>query len=705
MIPESGEATGGLALAHLAMKDAAAALRLLRDTAAPHPELRAVEVLVLTEQKMDDEAEAIRKELEGDSVSSFGHFLAAQTAMVEGHDSGIDKADGRAAFERARRSFEYAVALSPTARLVHYLGFAHAMTHLPEKDPDSPLIEGLIVNWPDNPHTWTWAGKCCDDPTLALERLDRAETLDPTIRSLNDRVGRLIQLSRFEEAAALGEVAIVEHPDDPTTLNNMANALANLANLADEGKNEAQLHRAISMANRALELDPDHAFPHLSLCSAYRSLGRIPEALIAGEEAVRRRPLAPDAHSALAATLTSASRGRESVAHWKKAMELRPGDPNHDSGLGTAYMLLGDASSARPLLKKAVLFEAEKASSWLTLASAHSALGENELAAEALAKALDLDPKEPRVHVNIALDRFSAGDLDGAEKAFGEALEIDPKCREALERYGPILIQVGRPKEGIEFLKRALAVEPDAFVSNLNLGIAYETMGQPELGLPFIEKASEGGDPRALYTLARSFGNAGRVDDCMDVYRRLIVAEPQNAEAHCNLGDWYRQRGDMRKAIEHRRKGHELGSRRSDWNYPSEEWLTSNLMLGALEFREKDPGFAISLWREFLDLKPDNPAANAALADLLVDPETPAEHRDPHGGLVHALRAAKLSDRKHPLSLHVLAKALFHCELLEEAVKCQRDVVALVESGVRGLDVDDAEDALDEYTKARDQKK
>src|SRR5262249_33626780 len=55
--------------------------------------------------------------------------------------------------------------------------------------------------------------------------------------------------------------------------------------------------------------------------------------------------------------------------------------------------------------------------------------------------------------------------------------------------------------------------------------------------------------------------------------------------AHCNLGFVLQQQGDLSRALAALKKGHELGSRRPDWPYPSARWARVGERLVELEGR------------------------------------------------------------------------------------------------------------------------
>ena len=68
-------------------------------------------------------------------------------------------------------------------------------------------------------------------------------------------------------------------------------------------------------------------------------------------------------------------------------------------------------------------------------------------------------------------------------------------------------------------------------------------------------------------------------------YRAAIRLKPDYAEAHCNLGLLLQNQGRFHDALTELRRGHELGSKRPGWSYPSAEWVRRAERRVALEGR------------------------------------------------------------------------------------------------------------------------
>jgi tetratricopeptide (TPR) repeat protein len=92
-------------------------------------------------------------------------------------------------------------------------------------------------------------------------------------------------------------------------------------------------------------------------------------------------------------------------------------------------------------------------------------------------------------------------------------------------------------------------------------------------------------DAGGHYGLGNALDGQGKVDEAIAEYREAIRLQPDHAEAHCNLGHRLQQQGRFRESLDEVRKGHELGSKRPDWRYPSADWVRRAERMVALQAR------------------------------------------------------------------------------------------------------------------------
>jgi adenylate cyclase len=74
--------------------------------------------------------------------------------------------------------------------------------------------------------------------------------------------------------------------------------------------------------------------------------------------------------------------------------------------------------------------------------------------------------------------------LDNAE----HAVSISPNDADALETLGRIMVSVGRPEEGITYVKRSIMLDP-LHKSTYRIGTAYFNMKEYEQAVEYLEKA------------------------------------------------------------------------------------------------------------------------------------------------------------------------------------------------------------------------
>src|SRR5439155_527006 len=123
--------------------------------------------------------------------------------------------------------------------------------------------------------------------------------------------------------------------------------------------------------------------------------------------------------------------------------------------------------------------------------------------------------------------------------------------------------------------RTAVRLKPDYAEAHAALGSALSDQGKLEVAITEHRTAIRlnPNDSSAHYNLGNALSLHGKLDEATTEYRTAIRLKPDHAEAHCNLGGILKQQGDYAGALEMFRKGHELGSRRPDWRYPSAQWV------------------------------------------------------------------------------------------------------------------------------------
>jgi serine/threonine-protein kinase len=89
----------------------------------------------------------------------------------------------------------------------------------------------------------------------------------------------------------------------------------------------------------------------------------------------------------------------------------------------------------------------------------------------------------------------------------------------------------------------------------------------------------------AQYNLAYALEVQGKLPEAIATYRAAVTIKPDYAEAYCNLGGLLKHEGRFVEALAAYGRGHELGSPRPGWTYPSAKWVQEAELLAAQEAR------------------------------------------------------------------------------------------------------------------------
>jgi hypothetical protein len=143
--------------------------------------------------------------------------------------------------------------------------------------------------------------------------------------------------------------------------------------------------------------------------------------------------------------------------------------------------------------------------------------------------------------------------VDGAIASYRKAIALDPRDAWAHNGLGNVQAVKGDVAGAIASYRKAIALDPRHALAHYNLG----------------------------NTLAAK----GDVEEAIACFKKAIVLDPNYAEAHCNLGHVLRDQGSFPEALRHLKAGHQLGSRRTGWRYPSAAWVQRVQRLIALEAR------------------------------------------------------------------------------------------------------------------------
>lgn len=208
--------------------------------------------------------------------------------------------------------------------------------------------------------------------------------------------------------------------------------------------------------------------------------GRVPEAVVHLEQALKLKPDYAKAHNNLGVALGQLGRTPEAIGHFESALRLDPDDGEAHHNLGDALLRTGRMAEAEREYRRALQLRPDLAD--LQANNRGSALlqaGQVEKAIALFAEALRLRPDFAEAHNNLGNALVQAGRPAEAIEHYVAALRIRPDDAEAHFNLGNVLLDAGRLTEAGENYAAAIGLRPDFAEAHNNLGIVRLRQGNP----------------------------------------------------------------------------------------------------------------------------------------------------------------------------------------------------------------------------------
>jgi TolB-like protein/Tfp pilus assembly protein PilF len=180
-------------------------------------------------------------------------------------------------------------------------------------------------------------------------------------------------------------------------------------------------------------------------------------------------------------------------------------------------------------------------------------------------RAIELDPLYVDAHAQLGKAHallYSYGDTGGdrlthSEQAIAKALELDDSSANAWAARGLLERQRGQKQQAQEALLAALDLNPNHAMAHMWLGQLQEDPGERH---NYLTKAYEL-DPRSAvagYNVAEDLFRVGRDAEAMDIFSRIIEADPYYPTAYNLVARINESRGRLASAIHNYEISYEL---------------------------------------------------------------------------------------------------------------------------------------------------
>jgi tetratricopeptide (TPR) repeat protein len=398
----------------------------------------------------------------------------------------------------------------------------------------------------------------------AIADLREARALAPKYANVHANLGvALAAQGHMDEAIAAYREAIRLKPGYSAAHANLGHALA-----ARE-----QWEEAIAAYHEAIRFKKDNAPAHNGLGSALNALGQVDDAIKEFREALRIKEDFAEAHSNLGTALVALGQVDDGIAECREAIRLRKDFAGAHCNLGSALHSKGRFDEAIAAYHEAIRLKKDCLEAQSNIGCALFAKGQVDDAIAAYHETLRINKGYAPAHHNLGEALYSKGQLDDAIAAFREAIRLKKDYAKAHVSLGSALSKKGRLDDAIAAYREAIRINKGFAAAHFNLGLALCSKEQLDEAITAFREAIQlKKDAATYYSLGNALWAKVRVDEAIAAYREAIRLQKDYAEAHCNLSVVLNRKGELRKALEEARRGHELGKARGPrWRYPSEQ--------------------------------------------------------------------------------------------------------------------------------------
>lgn len=215
------------------------------------------------------------------------------------------------------------------------------------------------------------------------------------------------------------------------------------------------------------------------------------------------------------------------------------------------------------------------------------------------------DEAQVAAHFRAGQEALKQGELVRATEEFKKVLALDPNLLEAEVNLGLAYHSLGEYRLAVSQLTGPVRQRPDLLGPRIILGTDYVKLGAPEKAIPVLQQALrlDASNQEARRVLATCYRMEDNYRDAADQFRQLSVLDPDKPEAWFRLGHDYLDlsarlayRGARLfsdSAWGHRFLGDTL-AQRSQWNDAAEEYRQ------ALAVEPKQPGLHVSVGQAYL---------------------------------------------------------------------------------------------------------
>jgi tetratricopeptide (TPR) repeat protein len=202
------------------------------------------------------------------------------------------------------------------------------------------------------------------------------------------------------------------------------------------------------------------------------------------------------------------------------------------------------------LIKKAaiILIMALSVQVWSQSSEALMATGQQMLqngaysqAVSAFRKVVGREPDNFEAQFNLGFALLGWGRNGNAIEEFKKALKLQPRNSQVWSNMAIAYENMGKSPEAIGALDNAVKCDPNNITARVNLAAEYANADRYEQAIAQYKQvlAIDGMNEDALVNISKCLISIGKTEEAKNYLKQTTAANPNNANAHCELGNIY----------------------------------------------------------------------------------------------------------------------------------------------------------------------
>ncbi|MGA8043109.1 MAG: tetratricopeptide repeat protein [Terracidiphilus sp.] len=298
---------------------------------------------------------------------------------------------------------------------------------------------------------------------------------------------------------------------------------------------EGRIGEAEIAYEKAIRMDGMDVLARMGLGELRIAMGRPEDALEHYDLALRRQPAMVAAQMGMGHALTCMGRNEEALARYQQVLDLAPTMAECEFAIAFVRVRIGQTAEAETHYRRAIQLRPDFAAAWMNLGCLLREQGKSLHAEAALARAVALRAGNVEGWLNLALLMREQRRSDEAERYLSRAFALEPENVNVLLAWCQFRAAEQDLAGAWGWLRWAQGRGPsNAEVVNLH-GILLHTERRLAEAVEVFRQAEELGSCAAASNRGNTLMDMGRMEEALHAHELAVQRDPQSAGARYNL--------------------------------------------------------------------------------------------------------------------------------------------------------------------------